>query len=94
MNWEYSILGDFGASKKQGWWTGSLLDIEEARRIVNPKHNDINATSLQVAGSYLGAIVYAMNHPLEGVLLADDLDYKEVLEVALPFWWPDLQQMG
>lgn len=82
------LLGSFGKSRKQGWWIGSLLDINEARRLVDPKHNDINATSIQVASSYMGAIIYAMKNPQKGVLLADDVDYKEVLKIALPFWGP------
>lgn len=82
------LLGSFGKSRKQGWWIGSLLDINEARKMVDATENDINATSIQVASSYMGAVIYAMKNPHRGVLLADDVDYKEVLKVALPFWGP------
>lgn len=80
------LMGDFGKSRKQGWWIGSLLDIHEARMLINPRLNDINATSVQVASSYVSAIIYAMRNPHKGVLLPDDIDYKEILKIALPFW--------
>jgi homospermidine synthase len=80
------LLGSFGKSRKQGWWIGSLLNIDEARKLVDPRKNDINATSIQVASSYMGAIIYAMKNPNKGVLLPDDIDYKEILKVAIPFW--------
>lgn len=82
------LLGDFGKSRKKGWWIGSLLDINEARQIVNSNQNDINATSIQVASSYISAIIYAIRNPQKGVLMPDDIDYKEILKIALPFWGP------
>ncbi len=61
-----------------GWWTGSQLDIHEARRLVPHQ----NATTLQVAASVLGAIAWMIRNPRRGVNVPDDLPHREVLEVA------------
>src|SRR5271170_2191594 len=44
------------------WWTGSLLDIEETRRLVPHQ----NATTLQVAISVVAAALWAIRHPRSG----------------------------
>ncbi len=75
------LMGDFGL-----WWTGSLLDIFETRQIINPEDNEINATTLQVASSVIASVIYAMRHPNEGICTADDIDHREILELASPFW--------
>jgi homospermidine synthase len=67
-----------------GWWTGSQLDIHEARRLVPGQ----NATTLQVAASVLGAVVFLIRHPSKGILVPDELPYKEVLDVARPYLGP------
>lgn len=67
-----------------GWWTGSQLSIEETRELVQ----DQNATTLQVAASVLGAIFYAIRHPNEGFCLPDDLDHREILDIASPYLGP------
>lgn len=67
-----------------GWWTGSQLSIEETRDLVENQ----NATTLQVAASVLGAIYYAIRHPNEGFCLPDDLDHREILEIADPYLEP------
>ena len=61
-----------------GWWTGSQLDIHEARRLVPHQ----NATTLQVAASILGAVFWMIRNPHKGVCVPDDLPHKEVLDVA------------
>ena len=45
-----------------GWWTGSQLDIHEARQLV-PHHN---ATTLQVAASVTGALAWMVRNPRRG----------------------------
>jgi len=67
-----------------GWWVGSQLGIDEARQLVPGQ----NATTLQVAASVLGAIRWMLEHPDRGVLVPDDLDHREVLEVANPYLGP------
>ena len=72
----------------KSWWIGSLLDIEETRRLV-PKQN---ATTLQVAASVLGALFWMIRHPEEGVKLPDHLPHEEIMEVALPYLGPVVSQ--
>ncbi len=67
-----------------GWWTGSQLDIKEARELVPHQ----NATTLQVAASVLGAVAWMLRNPNKGLCVPDDLDHDEVLEVANPYLGP------
>lgn len=68
-------------NSKGAYWFGSTLSIGSAREIVS--HN--NATSLQVVAGLLGGIIWAMRHPDEGLVEPDELDYDEVLQIALPY---------
>ncbi len=65
----------------RSWWTGSLLSIEQARAIVPHQ----SATTLQVAGSIIAAVSWMIEHPNEGVCVPDDLPWREVLDVAVPY---------
>lgn len=64
-----------------GWWTGSLLSIEETRAIVPGQ----NATTLQVAASVLAAVRWMIAHPNEGLRVPDELPWRDVLDVARPY---------
>jgi homospermidine synthase len=66
---------------KNAYWFGSQLSISEARRHVPYT----NATCLQVAAGALGATIWAIRHPREGLREADDLDFREVIEIARPY---------
>jgi homospermidine synthase len=68
----------------KSWWIGSLLDIEETRRLVPHQ----NATTLQVAASVLGALFWMIRNRSEGVKIPDQLPHEEVMEVALPYLGP------
>ncbi len=68
----------------KSWWTGSLLDIEETRRLVPHQ----NATTLQVAAAVLGAVQWLLAHPREGVRLPDELPHEEILRHAAPYLGP------
>ena len=70
--------------EKGAFWYGSQLTIEEARRLA--PHN--SATSLQVAAGVLGGMVCALERPEAGIVEADELDYRRVLEVAKPYLGP------
>ena len=70
--------------EKGAFWYGSQLTIEEARRLAS--HN--SATSLQVAAGVLGGMVCAIERPQAGIVEADELDYRRVLEVAKPYLGP------
>jgi homospermidine synthase len=72
----------------KSWWIGSLLDIEETRRLVPGQ----NPTTLQVASSVLGALFWVIRNPEKGVKLPDDLPHEEILEVAMPYLGPFLSQ--
>ncbi len=67
--------------EKNAYWYGSRLSIDEARELM--PHN--NATSLQVTSSILGAMVWAIQNPGKGVIDADEVDHRVVMEVARPY---------
>ena len=67
-----------------GWWTGSQLDIHEARRLAPGQ----NATTLQVAASIIGALDWMLRHPRCGVCMPEDLPHHEILAVANPLLGP------
>jgi homospermidine synthase len=62
----------------RSWWTGSLLSIDEARAVLPHQ----NATTLQVAGSIIGALAWMIDHPHEGVRVPDELPWRTILGVA------------
>ena len=65
----------------KSWWTGSDLSIEETRRLAPGQ----NATTLQVAAGLLGAILWMIENPKEGIKIPDDLPHDFVLKVARPY---------
>ena len=66
------------------YWYGSQLSVGEARRHV--PHN--NATSLQVTSAVLAGMVWAIRHPDRGIVEADDMDFREVLDIQMPYLGP------
>ncbi|MFN4282528.1 MAG: homospermidine synthase [Alphaproteobacteria bacterium] len=66
---------------KGAYWFGSRLSIDEARELV--PHN--NATSLQVTVAVLGGMIWAIENPRSGVVEADQIDHKRVMEIARPY---------
>lgn len=70
-----------GGHEIPSWWTGSVLDIDQARRLVPNQ----SATTVQVAIGALSAIIYALRHPHEGVRFPEQLDTEEILKIAKPF---------
>jgi len=69
---------------KGAYWFGSQLTIEETRQLVPFQ----NATGLQVTAAVLGAMVWAMEHPNEGIVEAEQVDFQRVLEIAMPYLGP------
>jgi homospermidine synthase len=65
----------------KSWWTGSQLSIDEARALVPHQ----SATTLQVAASVLGAVVWMITSPDEGVRVPDELPWELVLDAARPY---------
>ena len=64
-----------------GWWTGSLLSIDEARAVIPGQ----NATTLQVAGSIVAAVQWMIAEPEKGVCVPDDLPHRFILDKAAPY---------
>ena len=65
----------------KSWWTGMQTSIDEARALAPHQ----NATTIQVAASILGALDWMIRAPREGVRVPDELPWRDVLEVALPY---------
>ncbi|PWY55404.1 homospermidine synthase [Legionella qingyii] len=63
------------------YWFGSTLSIEQARALA--PHN--NATSLQVVAGLFAGIIWAIEHPNQGIVEPEELDHDEILKVALPY---------
>jgi homospermidine synthase len=67
--------------KRNAYWYGSQLSIEEARRLA--PYN--SATSLQVTIACLAGMVWAMENPNCGIIEPDEVDYRRVLEICMPY---------
>ena len=63
------------------WWTGSVLSVEESRRLVPHQ----NATTMQVAIGLVSAVMWMIENPRKGVLLPDDLPHDRILDIARPY---------
>lgn len=70
------------------WWCGSLLDIHTARKLVPHQQ----ATTLQVAISAVAAAMWMIENPRSGVRLPDDIDYKFILDMSIPYIRPFISQ--
>lgn len=65
----------------QSWWTGSVLSIQEARKLAPNQ----NATTIQVALGVISAVMWMIENPKKGFCLPDDLPYEYVLKIAKPY---------
>lgn len=65
----------------KSWWTGSVLGIEESRRLVPHQ----NATTMQVAIGVVSAAMWMINNPRRGFCVPDDLPHDFVLKVSRPY---------
>ena len=63
------------------WWTGSMLSIDDARKLVPHQ----SATTLQVAASVLASTMWMIDNPRAGLCVPDDLPWEAVLEVAMAY---------
>jgi homospermidine synthase len=63
------------------WWTGSILPIEESRRLAPGE----NATTVQVALGVVTAVMWMIENPRKGFCLPDDLPHEFVLSIAKPY---------
>jgi homospermidine synthase len=74
--------------KKNAYWFGSQLSIEEARRLV--PYN--SATCLQVTVACLSGMVWAMENPNQGLVEPDEMDFRRNLEICKPYLGPVVGQ--
>ena len=70
--------------KKNAYWFGSLLSIEEARKLAPYQ----NATGLQVTSAVLTGIIWAIENPNAGIVETDEMDYRRCLEIQTPYLGP------
>jgi homospermidine synthase len=70
--------------KKNAYWYGSQLSLEETRRIAPYQ----NATGLQVTSAVIAGMVWALEHPEAGIVETDEMDYRRCLEVQSPYLGP------
>ena len=85
--------------KKNAYWYGSQLSIEEAR-LLAPFNS---ATSLQVTSAALSGMIWAIENPARGIIEPDEMDFERPLEICKPYLgtvlgeytdWTPLHQRG
>src|SRR5688572_660894 len=76
--------------KRNAYWYGSQLSVDEARRLA--PHN--SATSLQVTGAALAGLIWAIENPNNGVVEPDEMDFRRVLEICMPYLGPVVGEYG
>ncbi|MGA2363911.1 MAG: saccharopine dehydrogenase C-terminal domain-containing protein [Steroidobacteraceae bacterium] len=74
--------------KKNAYWFGSQLSIDEARRLA-PFNS---ATSLQVTVAVLAGLVWAIENPNNGITEPDEIDFRRILQICLPYLGPVVGQ--
>jgi homospermidine synthase len=74
--------------KKNAYWYGSQLSIDETRDLAPFQ----NATGLQVTSAVLAGMVWALENPNEGIVEADEMDFRRCLDVQLPYLGPVIGQ--
>jgi homospermidine synthase len=74
--------------KKNAYWFGSQLSVEEARRLV-PFNS---ATSLQVTVAVLAGLVWAIENPNNGITEPEEIDFRRALQICLPYLGPVVGQ--
>ena len=66
------------------YFHGSQISIEDARKLIPGE----SATSVQVAGSLLGAIAWMIKNPKMGYTEPEELPYDEILAIGDKYWSP------
>ncbi|MDP2913313.1 MAG: saccharopine dehydrogenase C-terminal domain-containing protein, partial [Candidatus Omnitrophota bacterium] len=67
--------------KYNSWWTGSVLGIEESRKLAPHQ----NATTMQVAIGVVSATMWGIENQRKGICLPDDLPHEHILNIAKPY---------
>lgn len=63
------------------YWHGSVLSIEEARKLAPYQ----NATSLQVTMPVVAGMIWAIENPNRGLVEPDEMDHERILEITRPY---------
>jgi homospermidine synthase len=63
------------------WWCGSILTIEEARKLAPGQ----NATTVQVAAGVVSAVMWMIENPRKGLCTPEDLPHDLVLDTTMPY---------
>ncbi len=66
----------------KSWWTGSLLNIHDARKLIPGQ----SATTVQVGSAVFAAVAWAMKNPARGFMVPDHMPWREVLPFAEKYW--------
>jgi homospermidine synthase len=67
-----------------GWWTGSTMSIEDARKVL-PGHSP---TTIQVIAGVVGSLHWMLQHPSSGICTPEHLPHEDVLAKAMPYLEP------
>ena len=70
--------------KKNAYWFGSQLSIEEARKLAPYQ----SATGLQVTSAVLAGMIWAIENPTSGIVETDEMDYRRCMEIQAPYLGP------
>ena len=73
---------------KNAYWYGSQLSIEETRAIAPYQ----NATGMQVSSAVLAGMVWAMENPNCGLVEPDEMDWRRILALCMPYLGPVVGQ--
>ncbi len=66
---------------KNAYWYGSLLSIDEARKLAPYQ----NATALQVTSAVLAGMVWAIENPRRSIVEAEEMDEERILAIMEPY---------
>jgi len=67
------------------FWCGTVLTNEHTMKVLGPDAH-MNATQLQISAPVLAAIEWMMANPNKGIITAEEIPYKYVLEKCIPYW--------
>ena len=67
--------------KKNAYWYGSELSIEEARSLAPYQ----SATGMQVTSAVLAGLIWAIENPHEGIVETEEMDFERCLEIQRPY---------
>lgn len=67
------------------FWCGTVLSNEQTIQILGDNAK-MNATGLQICAPVLCAIEWMLKNPNRGIITAEEIPYKYVLEKCIPYW--------